>query len=112
MKFTDSLEKENIRLSQVNQIRVAELAESLDVTPDKLVNDLIYTNTANKYQYTKDLLWMCQSRIAEIEEELKTVKFYEKPAYLTELDRYRFMERVLTSKKKVKEVIEDDDDEE
>ncbi len=112
MIFTDSLEKETIRLSYINQVRIGELAESLNTTPDRLVNDILRVNTFRNTQFSEDLLWLCKTRIAEIKEELKNIEVYEKPGYLSEMDKYLLMQKILEAKPVKKEVIAEDEYEE
>ena len=98
MNCSDLTENEGIKLSYINQIRIGELAENLDIPPEKLVNDILLFMTSRKCQCTEDLLWVCRSRINEINEKLTTLKLYEKPEYLSELEKYLFLEKVLTAK--------------
>lgn len=112
MLFDNSLEKENIKLSYMNQTKAGMLAEKLQTTPDALLNEMLDIFTATNSQPVKDIRQLCQKRIKEIEKKVGHMTPQEALPYLDDLGKYEFINNLLDLKCVTKQVIGEDDDDE
>ena len=98
MQYFDSLEKDTITLTYANRVRLAEIAESMDLTVDSLANSILYCQMSRTTLYAKDILCLCDKRISEIDEILEDEEDISEKLHLMKSKAdYEFIRKVLTT---------------
>ncbi len=116
MPLNNSLEKDTIRLTYENQIKIGCIAERMGITTDLLVNRVFDIFTTYSAQPAKDLRFICKKRIDEIDGKTGGMTPREAQLYYEDLEKYQFLDKFL-EKTDIKAIIfsakgEDEFDEE